>query len=130
MSTFALSTNGVTWVETPQEPAVEFQAAEDETMRGDGHIYGRGGARLRWFYGDQHISGAEMAWFQGWIPAGQESATIYVRSKNGRVESNGDPSFVEYSGIMGMPTGEINTENQGGQQFLNAEMPFWALVGV
>ncbi len=124
---FALSTDGVTYEEAPVEPKVEFAYGPEISMRGDRQRMAQGGYTLRWYFGDQFLTGEQFYWFQKWVTG--LSSSIYIISKIPEVtNSDGDPEYLTMSGVMGRPTGEIYSEEGEGQTFQNVSIDFWGLT--
>lgn len=128
MGNFQLSDDGVTWVDTPVEPRVEYEPGEELRKRADGQIVAFGAPKLRWYFADQPIIGEDFDWFLSWITGNNLSTSIYVKSKIPETSaSNGAPEVRTMTGIMGRPRGDIDTETVGGQRFENVEIEFWNL---
>lgn len=126
---FALSTDGITYTEAPIEPRVEFEYGSDYAIRGDGHKIVLGGAKLRWYFAEQFVTGEEFFWFVNWVTG--LSQDIYVISKIPEAYlADGSPEYKEMQGIMGRPTGKIYSEEGEGQTFTDVSIDFWNLVEV
>ena len=125
-SGFRLSTDGITWTEVPAEPFLEFLWNESDRRRSDQSFEDTGNPQMYWRFHDRPISGSDMQWFRDYTE--NPSAQVYVRTKNGQVDVNGDPVFQTYLAEMGWPTGKIDSivgRTYDEQSFVDVEIHFW-----